>query len=91
MAAVYADFEGDGSMAKKRKTSRSRKPARPRTARRKAARRRGKSEAADPLHIIAALLVLVIFGLGIYLYQLSYKPAGTAMNAPPVAMAVETK
>jgi hypothetical protein len=78
-------------MAKQRKTARRRKPARPKTARRTAARRRGKAGETDPLHIIAALLVLAIFGLGIYLYQLSYKPEGTAMNAPPVAMAVEKK
>jgi hypothetical protein len=73
-------------MAKKRKTSRSRKAARPKTARREASRRRGKGGEADPMHVMAALLVLVLVGVGIYFYQLNHQPAGAAMNAPAVAV-----
>jgi hypothetical protein len=73
-------------MAKKRKTSHRRKAARPKTARRQAARRRGKGGEADPMHVAAALLVLVLVALGIYFYQLNHKPAGAAMNAPAVAV-----
>jgi hypothetical protein len=72
-------------MAKKRKMARSRKSAKPNTARRKAARRRGKADGADPMHIIAALLVLVIFGLGIYLYQANHQDVAST-STPPVAM-----
>ncbi len=73
-------------MAKKRKTSRSRKPARARPARRQASRRRSKVDDADPMHIIAALLVLALFGFGIYFYQISHKEAGSMSATPPLAM-----
>jgi hypothetical protein len=78
-------------MAKKRKASRSRKAARAKTARRKTARRRGKSEETDPMHIIAALLVAALIGLGIYLYQLSHQPEGAATSGTPPAAQVEKK
>ncbi len=72
-------------MAKKRKTARARKASRPKTARRTTARRHGKSSDADPLHIVAALLVLAIFGLGIYFYQANHEEVASTSN-PPVAM-----
>ncbi len=72
-------------MAKKRKTARARKASRPKTARRTNARRHGKSSDADPLHIVAALLVLAIFGLGIYFYQANHEEVGS-MSGPPVAV-----
>jgi hypothetical protein len=77
-------------MAKKRKTSRSRKAARPKTARRQASRRRGAGGEADPMHVAAALLVLVLVGIGIYFYQLNHKPGDAATTSPP-AVAVEKK
>lgn len=73
-------------MAKKRKTARARKASRPKTARRTTARRHGKSSDADPLHIVAALLVLAIFGLGIYFYQANHEEAGSMSGTPPVAV-----
>ena len=72
-------------MAKKRKTSRARKAARPKTARRTTARRRGKADDADPMHIVAALLVLALIGLGIYFYQANHQEVASTSN-PPVAM-----
>jgi hypothetical protein len=72
-------------MAKKRKTSLAGKAARPKTARRTAARRRGKADDADPMHIVAALLVLALIGLGIYFYQANHQEVASTSN-PPVAM-----
>jgi hypothetical protein len=73
-------------MAKKRKPSRSRKAARPKTARRKASRRRGAGGEADPMHVAAALLVLVLVGIGIYFYQANHQEAGSMSGTPPVAV-----
>jgi len=73
-------------MAKKRKTSHSRKAARPTTARRQASRRRGKGGEADPMHVMAALLVLVLFGLGIYYYQANHQENASMSATPPVAV-----
>jgi type VI protein secretion system component VasK len=78
-------------MAKKRKTSQSRKASRPKTgavnasARRQPARPR-KGGDADPLHVVAALLVLLLVGLGIYLYQANHQQSASLSGTAPVAM-----
>lgn len=77
-------------MAKKRNTSRGRKAARPKTARRTTARRRQparprKGGDADPLHVAAALLAMILVGLAIYLYQTNHQEVASTSN-PPVAM-----
>ena len=77
-------------MAKKRKTSRTRKASRPKASARRKAARRSKGDDTDPMHIVAALLVAAMIGLGVYLYQLSNKPASVAFGNPP-AVAVEKK
>ena len=77
-------------MAKKRKTSRTRKASRPKASARRKASRRSKGDDTDPMHIVAALLVLALIGLGIYLYQLNNKPQGVATGTPP-AVAMEKK
>ena len=73
-------------MAKKRRTSRSRKVAKPRASARKRTARRGKAGETDPMNVIAALLVLVLVGLGIYFYQLNHKEAAMSGSGAPVAM-----
>jgi hypothetical protein len=44
------------------------------------ARRKG-SDADETMNIIAALLVVVLIGLGIYFYQANQKPAVTGMTS----------
>jgi hypothetical protein len=77
-------------MAKKRKTSRTRKASRAKASARRKPVRRSKGDDTDPMQIVAALLVLILVGLGIYLYQLNNKPIGAATVHPP-AVAVEKK
>jgi hypothetical protein len=83
-------------MAKKRKTSRSRKAARPKagavkatavkvSARRPPARPRKGGE-TDPMNVVAVVLVLVLVGLGIYLYQANHQESAATGGTPPVAM-----
>ncbi len=69
-------------MAKRRKAVR-RTARRPKAARRKGARRKGSDD--ETLNIIAALLVVVLIGLGIYFYQMTQKPASTGMTSSPPA------
>jgi hypothetical protein len=75
-------------MAKKRKTAKPKRRAPP--ARRKSSRR-GKAEANDPMHAVFAVIVIVLLGLGIYLYQLSDTPSGPATASNPPAAAVDKK
>jgi hypothetical protein len=77
-------------MAKKRKMSPSRKPSRPKTGAVKASARRRparphKGGDADPLHVVAALLVLTLAGFGIYLYQANHQDVASTSN-PPAAV-----
>jgi hypothetical protein len=78
-------------MAKKRTTSRSRKASRPKTgavkagARRQPARPRKGGE-ADPMHVVAALLVLILVGFAIYLYQANHQESASMSGTPPVAV-----
>jgi hypothetical protein len=73
-------------MAKRRKAVR-RKARRPKAAaRRRGARRKGSDD--ETLNIIAAILVVLLIGLGIYFYQINDKPAATGMTSnPPAASA----
>jgi hypothetical protein len=72
-------------MAKRRKARSARKASRARPARRRTTRR--KSDADETMNIIAALLVVVLIGLGIYFYQLNQKPGATGMsNKPPATV-----
>lgn len=75
-------------MAKKRKTARTGKVVRTKPRRRPA--KRGASGDTDPMNIVAAVLVVILIGLGIYFYQASQKTASTTSPAP-AAVAAETK
>jgi hypothetical protein len=72
-------------MAKRRKTARTRKVS-SKPARRPRPRRTGKSDEADAMQVLAAVLVIVLIGFAIYFYQVDVKPMQAPM-APPTAMA----
>jgi hypothetical protein len=78
-------------MAKKRKTSRTRKASRPKASAQRKPARRSKGGETDPMHIIAGLLAAGLIAVGIYFYQASQKAGGAPMSANPPAVAMEKK
>lgn len=73
-------------MAKKRK---SRKAAKAKPARRRSSKAASSGE-IDPLNIVAAVLVVILVGLGIYFYQANQKTASTTGSAA-ITLAAEKR